>query len=76
MSSSTLDLGAQPVTLAQQIEELKRELRQRAAVYPRLIAAGKLSERRAAHQTYVLEAVIATLEALRRPADAPDARIK
>lgn len=73
MSSAMLDLGAQPVTLAQQIEELKRERRQRAAVYPRLIAAGRISERRAAYQTYVLGSVIATLEALRRPADAPDA---
>lgn len=64
--SGRAEVSAAPVTLAQQIEELRRELGQRRNVYPRLVEAGKLSAARAARQTYVLEAAVATLEALRR----------
>ena len=53
------------VSINQQIEEVQRELDQRARVYPRLISAGKLRRSHADYQTQRMEAVLRTLEWLR-----------
>ncbi len=49
-------------TLGQQVAELKRERRMRDQVYPKLIAARKLSQKAADWQMACLDAAIATLE--------------
>lgn len=48
-------------SLNQQIEEIDRELAQRASVYPRLVSAGKMRQSIADYQTDRLKAVRATL---------------
>jgi len=52
--------------LDQQIAEVAREVALRGAVYPRLIAAGKLSRAAAREQLARLRAALRTLERLRR----------
>ncbi len=44
------------ISLNQQIDEIDRELKQRAAVYPRLIAQGKLKQSLADYQNDRLKA--------------------
>lgn len=51
-----------PVTIAEQIDEVKRELQQRQRVYPRLIGAGKMTQVAADRNVRRMEAVLATLE--------------
>ena len=58
-------LAALPVPLADQIAEVEHELVLRRRVYPRWIAAGKLTERAAEQKLARLEAVLATLRGLR-----------
>lgn len=53
------------ISIGQQIEEVRRELDQRARVYPRLIDMKKLKRTHADYQTARLEAVLRTLEWLR-----------
>lgn len=53
------------VPLHVQIAEAEREIRQRRHVYPRLVAAGKLTQAKADEQTAAMEAVVATLKGLR-----------
>lgn len=70
MSASTTE----PVSLAQQIAEVKRELTQRDRVYPRLVVAGKLTKNAAERQFRWMEAALATLEACQAgQPPAPDA---
>lgn len=52
------------VTLGEQMRELRRELRLRALVYPRWIAAGRLSLDDAERQNLALTAALRTLERL------------
>lgn len=53
------------VSLNQQIEEVDRELAQRARVYPRLVGQGKLRQSVADYHVKRMQAVKATLEWLR-----------
>jgi hypothetical protein len=46
-----------PITVDDMLAEVKRELLQRAKVYPRLVATGKLSAEKAGRQTRVMEAL-------------------
>ena len=57
---------AQAPTLAQQIAEVERELRQRAHVYPRQIDAGKMTRSKADWHTTVMTAVRDTLVELQK----------
>ncbi|BBF92380.1 hypothetical protein [Blastochloris tepida] len=52
---------AQRFSLDQQIDEIRRELAQRADVYPRMVASGKVRQSVAEFQIARLEAVLATL---------------
>lgn len=54
-----------PADIVAQIAELRRERAMRSTVYPHLVRAGKLTERRAIEQTHRLSAAIASLERLR-----------
>jgi hypothetical protein len=50
------------IPLAQQIRCVKRELRKRQEVYPRLVAQGTMPQAFADDQTATMVAVLATLE--------------
>jgi len=56
--------AATPVTLAEQIQEVKRELAMRAVVYPRQVARGGLKAEAAATHKRRMEAALETLEYL------------
>jgi hypothetical protein len=65
----TLEAATQPdlkptkkYSLDAQITEIKRELAQRATVYPRMVQSRKLREGAAEYQTDTLKAALATLE--------------
>lgn len=47
-----------PFTRAEKRAELKRELRARAHVYPRLIASGRVAQATADRQTAILQAIL------------------
>lgn len=51
----------QPVTLKQQIECVEREIGFRERVYPRLIAAKKMTQPKADHELRAMRAVLNTL---------------
>ena len=51
-----------PITLRQQITELKRELTMRSKVYPAMVARGTLPPREAERRTAHMAAALATLE--------------
>lgn len=53
-----------PITVADQIAELERELKMRRRVYPRHITSGMLTQDKADRQIAVLESAIATLRML------------
>lgn len=55
---------ARPVTLVAQIAAAKREVLQRARVYPRLVLAGKMTRERAEAETEAMKAIVSTLEAV------------
>jgi len=57
------------VSLAQQIDEVQRELRARRDVYARLVASGKMRQSIADFQMQRLEAVLKTLEWFQRNED-------
>lgn len=48
-------------TLAEQIDELERELTMRRRVYPRLVANGKLGADKAARSMLIIETIIKRL---------------
>lgn len=50
------------ITHDEMLAELRRELRQRAKVYPRLVQEGKLSATRAEKQIEALESVLKFME--------------
>ena len=50
------------ITLNEQIDEIKRELKQRERVYPRMIAQGKLRQAIAEYQMARMQAALATVE--------------
>jgi hypothetical protein len=52
-----------PITRADILAELRRELRMRERVYPRQVREGKMARATAARQITVLNAAIETLEA-------------
>lgn len=52
------------VPLERQIAAVERELQQRARVYPRLIAKGRMTPVKAQAETTAMEAVLATLREL------------
>ena len=60
-----LPLPEQPFTIDEQIAEVERELKMRAAVYPRWIANGNLKESTAARHVAAMRAVLETLKGLR-----------
>ncbi|HEV8503679.1 MAG TPA: hypothetical protein VGR63_19060 [Casimicrobiaceae bacterium] len=63
-------MGEVVVTLNEQIDELKRELKQRERVYPRLVAQGKLRQAIADYQVARMQAALATVERVKRLDDA------
>jgi len=60
------------LSLAQQIEEVARELGLRKQVYPRLVSTGKMRQSVADYHTARMRAALATLEWLQKN----EARIK
>ena len=54
------------ITLNEQIDEIKRELKQRERVYPRMIAQGKLRQAIAEYQMARMQAALATVERVKR----------
>ncbi|MGH3026087.1 MAG: hypothetical protein ACRDLR_06550 [Gaiellaceae bacterium] len=52
-------------TLGMMIDVVEREIRQRHSVYPRLVVAGKMSQKNADLQIAGMNAVLATLQRLR-----------
>lgn len=56
--------AAHNVPIERQIAAVERELTYRRSVYPRLVAAGKLTESAAAQQTWEMLAVLGTLRRL------------
>lgn len=58
-------------TLEQQISEVAREIALRRNVYKGFVARGKLTQERADRQIALMEAVRATLEALRSEQSRP-----
>lgn len=52
-------------TIDEQILCVKREIRMRESVYPRWIAAGKMTAEKSAHELDCMNAVLATLQRLR-----------
>lgn len=56
--------GYGTITIAQQIDEVERELKQRAAVYPRLVDARRMTQGRADLQVARMRAVLKTLQDL------------
>ena len=54
------------VTLNEQIDEIRRELKQRERVYPRMIAQGKLRQAIAEYQMARMQAALATVERVKR----------
>ena len=57
-------------SLADQIAEVKREIAMRERVYPRFIAAGKLTQAKADFALAAMRAVLDTLTALKDKRDA------
>lgn len=55
-------------TKAQQLDELKRELRMRQSVYPKWVRAGKMKQEDMTHRVNCLLAVIDDFEARHAPA--------
>lgn len=53
-----------PISLAEQIECVDRELKMRARVYPLHMAAGKMTEKLAERETTRMQAVLETLRYL------------
>lgn len=52
-----------PITVAEMLAEVRRELRLRASVYPRQVATGRLKQDKADRQIAILEALARKLEA-------------
>lgn len=67
--------GFGKISLNQQIDEVDRELVQRAAVYPRLVSANKLAQSKADYQMARMQAVKRTLEWLRNNEGAIKGRV-
>lgn len=57
-----------PITLADQIECVRREIGMRHRVYPRWVQIGRITQAHADHQIAAMQAVLETLEAL-QPAE-------
>lgn len=57
---------AEPISIQEQIAEVKRELSLRERVYPRLIANKKITEQIAERNTARLTAALRTLELVER----------
>lgn len=57
-------MTAGSVSLAEQLQELRRERKMRVFVYPRLISSGKLKPDDAARYNLALDAAIVTLDEL------------
>jgi hypothetical protein len=51
-----------PITISDQIAEVKREIALRETVYPRWVQQWKLSEAQAARQIAVMRSILADLE--------------
>ena len=64
---------AEPISIQEQIAEVKRELSLRERVYPRLIAGGKITAQIAERNTARLIAVLRTLELVERHEPMPRA---
>lgn len=50
------------MSIGQQIEEVELELKYRAGVYPRLVAAGKMKAKITEYRTARMQAVLETLQ--------------
>lgn len=53
-----------PVTVAEQIAAVEREIAMRGRVYPRWVAAGKMTQAKADAEIRAMRAVLATLQGL------------
>ena len=53
------------ISLAQQIEEIEREIKMRVGVYPRQVSSGKMRQSVADYHMERMKAVLRTLEWLR-----------
>lgn len=51
------------ISLPEQVAAVKREIGQRNHVYPRLVAAGRMTQAKEADEIAAMEAVLATVEA-------------
>ena len=64
-SGGTTDLlSALPVSLADQMDCVRREIALRERAYPRWIAAGKMTQAKAGREIELMRRVLATLEGL------------
>ena len=61
----------EPISLAQQIECVEREINMRLRVYPRLISQQKMSQVKADKELAAMRAVLETLHAIDRGHVAP-----
>ena len=52
------------MTVEEQIDAARRELRMRRRVYPRLVTDGRMTQKKADHEIAAMEAIVATLESL------------
>lgn len=52
------------ITIEQQIQAVKREIGLRQGVYPRFVAAKRMSQEKADHELAAMQAVLRTLEGL------------
>ncbi len=50
-----------PITIHDEIAEVRREIRYRSVVYPRLVSARKLTQGKASYQERVMKQVLARL---------------
>ena len=53
-----------PITIERQIACVEREIAKRGAVYPRLVAGGKMTQRKADDEIEAMRAVLLTLRTI------------
>lgn len=62
------------ITIEQQIASVKREIGLRQSVYPKFVAAKRMSQEKADHELEAMRAVLRTLEGLTAAAHDPSAQ--
>lgn len=56
-----------PITLADQLAAVRREIAMRERAYPRFVANGKLTQAKADHELAAMRAILETLNKLSTP---------